>query len=254
MARKYIKIPKKIASKKSIKTNDKKHTLNFLQDINKAALPLFNLQLHPLFQNLAQTNIEMQKKLLPLQNFMTAYTNIFSSINKMMKQIDWGKFEKRYRLSMIEDFSKVKDARITAILGQVLAEFWLNIFIKTLFSNSKQIQEMSFDTKRKILVGLGIIDSGLSNDLKVLDDIRAEYAHNFIIKKDNVLKLLKKINRYNNLVKSKKLTNRNGNNVRIRETAKKIISDLMNIEEKYVIEIQKITKAQKAKKENKNQK
>ena len=60
----------------------------------------------------------------------------------------------------------------------------------------------------------------------------------------------RKINRYNNLVKSNKIVKRNANNVRIRETAKKIIFDLMEIEEKYVIEVQKISKEQKRKKDS----
>jgi len=213
------------------------NTFRFITDLNK-----LNFKLNPTLKSISELNKNIQKTYSPLLLFSQSLQKQFSPFYKTINSIDWKSFEKAYRLSMIKEFSGLRDERITAILGQVLSEFWLNLFIKTLFSNSKKIQEMSFDNKRKILEGLGIINGGLSSDLKLLDDIRAEYAHNFNADKDKVLKILDKINRYKNLIKNKKLKTNNGNNVRIRKTALEIIKDLMDIEEKYVIEVQKITK------------
>ena len=233
----------------------KPQTFTLLKDIAKLTSPLLNLHLHPAMVSMIKINnqiVNIARPFSALTQISSFYQKQLSIFSEIFKNIDWGKFERAYRTSMVREFAKLRDERVTAILGQVLTEFWLNLFIKTLFSNSKQIQEMRFDTKRKILAGLRVINSGINSDLKLLADIRAEYAHNFVVDKKKVLKILGKMNRYKNLVRNKKLSKRNGNNVRIRKTALQLLFDLIDIEEKYVIEVQKISKAQKNKKLTKN--
>lgn len=178
-----------------------------------------------------------QISLISFPNIARLFSGLHPLLN-IISSIDWQKFEKSYRLSMIASLNSVKDARITSILGQVLAEYWLDVFVKMLFQNSKEIQELSYDTKRKILFGLRIIDSNLNNDLKRLDDIRGEYGHNFVVDEKKILKLLEKINCYKKMKfgKNSKLNNR------IKKCSIQIVSDLMDIESKFIIEIKKIKK------------
>ncbi|NDF27690.1 MAG: hypothetical protein EB153_09125, partial [Nitrosopumilaceae archaeon] len=70
----------------------------------------------------------LQKSMIPISNFV-------QQIAKLNTTIDLSVFRKIYHQSMIRELNAVKDERITAILGQVLTEYWLNIFIQNLFSN-----------------------------------------------------------------------------------------------------------------------
>lgn len=131
---------------------------------------------------------------------------------------------------MIDVLSSSKDDRITAILGNALADYWLNILIKNKFHNSKEISQFDFDKKRKILYGLQLLKSTTNNDLNRLNDIRNEYAHNFFVKDNKILTHLKKMNCY----KQMKFGKNSKNNDKIKKCTRKLVSDLMDIEEKII--------------------
>ncbi|NDF25795.1 MAG: hypothetical protein EB149_07440, partial [Thaumarchaeota archaeon] len=164
---------------------------------NLQTSPIMNLARNLQNSPLIAATRDLQKSMIPISNFV-------QQIAKLNTTIDLSVFRKIYHQSMIRELNAVKDERITAILGQVLTEYWLNIFIQNLFSNHSEIQRMSFDNKRKILFGLGVINSNLNNDLKRLDDVRAEYAHNFVTDKKKILGHLEKMNAYRELVGQKK--------------------------------------------------
>lgn len=195
-----------------------------------------------LFEILSKSNDENINKILEKtsyfktsQKFYRIISPLLKQISNFTKRIDWTQFKKAYHVSMLRDLNAVKDDRITAILSQVLAEYWLNLFIKNSFQNPKELSKLSFDNKRKILYGLQILKPTTNNDLKKLDDIRGEYAHNFIVDEKKVLQFLKQMDCY----KQFKFGKNSKNNNRIKKCAISIILDLMDIEEHFIIEINK---------------
>jgi len=176
----------------------------------------------------------IQKSLLNF-NISNILPTFLESIQGFYGLIDWERFRKAHRASMVKILDTVKDDRTTAILGQILAEFWLDVFIKNIFHNSNEILDFSFDKKRKILFGLNFLKPTTNNDLKKLDDIRAEYAHNFIANQKNVLKHLEKMDCYKNM----KFGKNSKNNNRIKKCAVKLVLDMMDLEERFIIDIKK---------------
>ena len=165
-------------------------------------------------------------------NFLPTF---LESIKNFYNVIDWEHFKKSHRISMVKILGNVKDDRTTAILGQILAEFWLDVFIKNIFHNSKEILDFGFDKKRKILFGLKVLKSTTNNDLKKLDDIRGEYAHNFVADPKKVLGHLEKMDCYKNM----KFGKNSKNNNRIKKCTIKLVSDMMDLEERFIIDVKK---------------
>ena len=89
-----------------------------------------------------------------------------SRMQELMKSVDWNNFRKMQFSAMLNVLSSSKDDRITAILGQVLTEYWLDRLVKIKFQNSKEISKFGFDKKREILHGLNVLKPTTNNDLK----------------------------------------------------------------------------------------
>jgi len=117
-------------------------------------------------------------------------------MTKVLSKIDWKKLRKTIHENMKKEVIGLKDERLTGIVSHTLAEYWLNQIIARIFSNHKEIQQLSFSTKRQVLHGLGLINPNYNNDLKKLNDIRIEYAHSFATDKEKISKSLEKMNCY----------------------------------------------------------
>lgn len=232
-----IKISKDLANKKQ----PQKVRLQIARNLVKYQNIPFGMY-QSLFEIISKTGNEEINKIIsktPIlelsQKLESIIVPMFKQLSDFAKKLDWEKFRKAYHISMIRDLKAVKDDRITAILSQVLSEYWLDVFIKNLFQNSQELLKFSFDNKRKVLFGLKVLKPTTNNDLKKLDDIRAEYAHNFVVDDKKVLEHLKKMDCYKNM----KFGKNSKNNNRIKKCAIKLVMDLMDIEEKFVIEVNK---------------
>lgn len=234
----------KIAEKLSYKKQPLKVRLQVAKNLVKYENIPFRMHLS-ILEILAKSNDDEINKIIKklslfpmfeeLEKFASLITPAINRVRELVENIDWEKFKKAHHNSMVKDLDAVKDERITAILGQVLAEYWLNMLIKSMFQNSQELLKLSFDNKRKILYGLKILKSTTNNDLKKLDDIRDEYAHNFEVDCNKVLKCLKEMDCYNNM----EFDEKSEDNDRIKKCAIKLVRDLMDIEETFIIEVNK---------------
>ena len=232
-----IEIPKQLA--------DKKQPLKIRLHIAENLIEYPNipsgmhetlLQILSVNNNDQITKIISKSSLVELsRQFQNDLLPFVKQIRDIVKNIDWVKFQKMYHVSMIQNLNAVKDDRTTAILSQVLAEYWLNMFMKSFFQNSQELLKLSFDNKRKILFGLKILKPTTNNDLKKLDDIRSEYAHNFKVDDKKILKILEKMDCYKNI----KFRKNSKNNNRIKRCAIKLILDLMDTEKEFIIKVLK---------------
>lgn len=236
----HYSLPKEcilISKKLSYKNQPLKVRLQIAHNLNKYMNVPFEM-FNSVTSNLQEDNNKELINILvenPIYKTTLKFQNIFSPIikkisNNFISLIDWKKFRKAYEFSMLKSVNRGKNGRNTAILGQVLAEYWLDKLIKNIFQNSKKISDFGFDKKRKILFGLNVLNSNTDNDLKKLDDIRSEYAHNFVVNNEKVLNSLEKMNCYKNM----KFRKNSKNDFKVKKCIIKLILDLMDIEEKYV--------------------
>ena len=185
-------------------------------------------KLHKDFKaDLAALNLQVRRLLKPVAVSMT----MNSRIQEIMKSVDWNKFRKMQFSAMLNVLSFSKDDRITAILGQVLTEYWLDRLVKIKFHNSEKISKFGFNKKREILHGLNVLKPTTNNDLNRLNKIRDKYAHDFAVKDNEILDCLEKMNCY----KQMKFNKKSKNNDRIKKCAIKLVKDLMDVENELLL-------------------
>ena len=96
------------------------------------------------------------------------------------------------------DMSVAQDNRSVILTGHMWSERLLEYLIKNKFSNHSQINEFEFQKKRKILFGLGVFNNNLNENLKTLNKIRTEYAHELHPKSWNFRNMNKNFTNYPN--------------------------------------------------------
>jgi len=69
------------------------------------------------------------------------------------------------------------DYRSNVIVSHIWIELLLECIIIKKFKNHEDLLEFDFSKKRKILFGLGIINEEINHELKILNKIRVEFAH-----------------------------------------------------------------------------
>ena len=185
-------------------------------------------KLHEDFKaGLEALNLQVRRLLKPVAVSMT----MNSRIQELMKSFDWNKFRKMQFSAMLNVLSSSKDDRITAILGQVLTEYWLDRLVKIKFHNSEKISKFGFNKKREILHGLNVFKPTTNDDLNRLNKIRVKYAHDFVVKDNEILDCLEKMNCY----KQMKFNKKSKNNDRIKKCAIKLVKDLMDVENELLL-------------------
>ena len=102
------------------------------------------------------------------------------------------KFTRPKLLETIMDEISGKDLRTNILVSHLWAERFMECMIIQKFKNHNEINRFDFTKKRKILFGLGIINDTRNQDLKILNDIRVEYAHEIHPKHEKSIKLIKK--------------------------------------------------------------
>ena len=162
---------------------------------------------------------------------VTFSTTLNSQIRELMKLFEGNKFQKTQFNAMLSVLHSSKEARITAILGQVLAECWLGRLVKIKFNNSEKISKSGFDKNRKILQGLNVLKPTTNGDLIRLNKIRIEYAHKFVVNDNTILTYLEKMNCY----KQMKFNKKSKNNDRIKKCAIKLVRILMDVENELLL-------------------
>ena len=88
------------------------------------------------------------------------------------------------------------DYRSKVIVAHIRIELFLECIIIKKFKNHDDISEFGFSKKREILFGLGIIDESINHDLKILNKIRAEFAHQLNPIQGKTTNLIKKFKMY----------------------------------------------------------
>ena len=157
-------------------------------------------------------------------------TTLNSRTWKDIKSIDAGIFRKIHFIAMLGVLNSSKDDRSTAILGQILTEYWLDTIIKTEFHNPKEILKFDFNKKLKILYGLNMLKSTTRDDLSRLNQIRVKYAHDFSVEDNEILDCLEKMNCYKQI----KFNKKSKNNDRIKKCAIRLATDLTHVEKRVI--------------------
>ena len=88
------------------------------------------------------------------------------------------------------------DLRTDILLTHLWAERLMEGIIIQKFKNHTEINKFDFSRKRKIIFGLELIQDDWNYDLKILNDIRVEYAHEIYPQNDKIFKLIKKFKSY----------------------------------------------------------
>ena len=113
------------------------------------------------------------------------------------------KYTKPKLLAEIRDEVSTDDLRTNILLSHLWAERFMEGIIIKKFKNHTEINQFDFSRKRKILFGLGIINNDWNQDLKILNYIRVEYAHEIQPNKEIAIKLIKKFKSYPDIKISK---------------------------------------------------
>jgi len=98
------------------------------------------------------------------------------------------------------------DYRSNILVSHLWIELFLECIITKKFKNHEDIIDFDFSKKRKILFGLGIINEDMNHDLKILNQIRVEFAHELYPIGGKLTNLIKKFKMY-----PKNKTNKEGN-------------------------------------------
>jgi len=98
------------------------------------------------------------------------------------------------------------DLRANILVSHLWIELLLECIIIKKFKNHEDIIEFDFSKKRKILFGLGIFNEDMNHDLKILNQIRVEFAHELYPIYGKTPNLIKKFKMY-----PKNKTNKEGN-------------------------------------------
>ena len=88
------------------------------------------------------------------------------------------------------------DLRGNILVSHLWTERLLECMIIKKFKNHDEINEFDFSKKRKILFGLGIINEDMNHELKILNNIRVEFAHELYPIGEKTRNLIKKFKMY----------------------------------------------------------
>ncbi len=106
------------------------------------------------------------------------------------------KFTKKEFLDKTVDDTELLDYRSKVIVSHIWIEVLMECIIIKKFKNHEDINEFGFSKKREILFGLGIINEDMNHELKILNKIRAEFAHQLYPLLGKLPNLLKKFKMY----------------------------------------------------------
>ena len=106
------------------------------------------------------------------------------------------KYTKKEFLDRTHDETELLDYRSKMLVSHLWIELLMECIIIKKFKNHEDIIEFDFSKKRKILFGLGIINEDMNHELKILNQIRVEFAHELYPLQEKVPNLIKKFKMY----------------------------------------------------------
>jgi len=102
-------------------------------------------------------------------------------------------------LDRINAGTELLDYRSKVLVSHLWVEQLMEYIIIKKFKNYEDITDFDFSRKRKILFGLGIINEDMNHELKILNQIRVEFAHKIYPLQEKVPNLIKKFKMYTKL-------------------------------------------------------
>ena len=112
-------------------------------------------------------------------------------VNELLK-----KYTKKEFLDLTLAESDLVDYRSKVLISHSWIELLMECIIIKKFKNHEDIIEFDFSRKRKILFGLGIINEDINHELKILNQIRVEFAHELYPLQGKLPNLIKKFKMY----------------------------------------------------------
>jgi len=106
------------------------------------------------------------------------------------------KYTKKEFLDMTVNETELLDYRSKVLVSYIRIEQLMECIIIKKFKNHKEIVEFHFSRKRKILFGLEIINEDMNHELQILNQIRAEFAHQLYPLQGKLPNLIKKFKFY----------------------------------------------------------
>ena len=106
------------------------------------------------------------------------------------------KYTKEDFLDKTNDETESIDVRSKILVSHIRIELLMECIIIKKFKNHEDVNKFGFSKKREILFGLGIINQDMNHELKILNNIRAEFAHELHPLNGKVSNLIKKFIMY----------------------------------------------------------
>ncbi len=106
------------------------------------------------------------------------------------------KYTKKEFLDITLNETELLDYRSKILVAHIWIELLMECILIKKFKNHKDIVEFGFSKKREILFGLGIINEDMNHEFKILNKIRAEFAHQLYPLQGKLPNLIRKFKMY----------------------------------------------------------
>jgi hypothetical protein len=168
-------------------------------------------------------DIEFTDDLKSFHNWWDAFNDAIEKNGAWIKEPNFDKFllmlkqflPKQTKImgrAFLKDIVEIKDLRLLILLSHLYFENFINEIIRKRLDASSKILDFSFNIKLEILRASKIIDDSLYIELRFVNNLRNNYAHNlyfdvldYNFEKSSAIKNLKILNKYHSKRAKKKL-------------------------------------------------